>query len=130
LVRAFAIWLLIIFVESLHGTVRQLFLAPLVGDLPARRISFFSGMLLIFTITYLFINWIGTKSTKRLLSIGLLWMFLTAFFEFGLGIFIFGYTQERMLEDYDLSRGGLMAIGLIFMLFAPFLAARICSSKR
>jgi len=33
--RALAVWLLIVVAESIHGTLRQLFLAPLIGDLPA-----------------------------------------------------------------------------------------------
>lgn len=121
LVRAFSIWLLIIFAESVHGTLRQILLAPLVGDFPARRIAFFVGMLLIFLIAYFFIGWIRTENAKRLFAVGLLWMILTALFEFGLGFFVFNYSRERMLEDYDLSRGGLMGFGLVFMIFVPYL---------
>lgn len=66
LLRAFLVWLVIVFVESVHGTLRQLFLAPLVGDFPARRIAFFVGMLLIFLITWMFIHWIRAESFKSL----------------------------------------------------------------
>jgi hypothetical protein len=31
--KALAVLLVIIFAESVHGTLRQLFLAPLIGDL-------------------------------------------------------------------------------------------------
>jgi hypothetical protein len=34
--RSIAVWLVIIVVESIHGTLRELFLAPRIGDLPAR----------------------------------------------------------------------------------------------
>jgi hypothetical protein len=124
LIRGFAIWLLIIFVESIHGTLRQIFLAPLVGDFPARRIAFFVGLILIFLITYLFIRWVNAPSVKSLFAVGVVWMILTAMFEFGLGYFVLNYSWERMFEDYDLSRGGLMGFGLLFMAFAPYLAAR------
>ena len=46
-------------------------------------------------------------------------------FEFGLGHFVMNYSWEQMLKDYDVSRGGLMGFGLIFMLFAPWLAAKL-----
>lgn len=123
--RAFLVWLLIIFAESVHGTLRQIFLAPVVGDFPARRIAFFVGLLLIFLIAYLFIRWINAPSAKALFAVGLMWTLLTALFEFALGFFILGLSRERVLEDYDVSRGGLMGFGLIFMLFAPYLAARL-----
>lgn len=122
--RAFVVWLVIVFVESIHGTLRQLFLAPLVGDFPARRIAFFTGMLLIFLIAYFFIGWIRAENAKRLFVVGLMWAILMLSFEFGLGIFVLNYSRERILEDYDLARGGLMSFGIVFMMFAPSLAAK------
>jgi hypothetical protein len=123
--RAFAVWLIIIFAESVHGTLRQLLLAPLIGDFKARRIAFFVGMLIILAIAYLFIRWIDAPNTKSLFAVGLMWMILTACFEFGLGLFLLNYSWERMFEDYDVSRGGLMGFGLVFMFFAPSLAAKL-----
>jgi hypothetical protein len=32
------VWLIIVATESLHGTLRQLFLAPRIGAWPARRV--------------------------------------------------------------------------------------------
>jgi hypothetical protein len=129
LVRAFLVWLVIVVAESVHGTLRQLFLAPLVGDFPARRIAFFVGMLLIFLIAYFFIRWIDAPSVKSLFAIGLLWAILTLLFEFSSGFFVLGYSRERMFEDYDVSRGGMMGAGLLFMLFVPYLAARWRGTK-
>ena len=129
LLRAFAVWLLIIFAESVHGTLRQIFLAPLVGDFTARRIAFFVGMLLIFGIAYFFIRWICAENAKQLFAVGLMWMVLTTLFEFGLGRFVLNYSSERMFEDYDLSRGGLMGFGLLFMIFAPYFAEKLRGVK-
>ncbi len=117
------------FAESVHGTLRQLFLMPLVGDFTARRISFFIAVLLIFLITYFFIRWINAPTVKSLFGIGLMWMILMTLFEFGLGLFVMNYSWKRMLEDYDISRGGLMGFGLLFMIFAPWLAAKLRSRK-
>ena len=128
-VHGFVVWLAIVFVESVHGTLRQLFLAPLVGDFPARRIAFFVGMALIFLIAYLSIRWIRTENAKQLFAIGLMWAILTLLFEFGLGIFVLNYSRERMLEDYDVSRGGLMGFGILFMFFAPWLASKFRGAK-
>jgi hypothetical protein len=130
LMRGFTVWLLIIFAESIHGTIRQLLLAPVVGDFTARRISFFVAVLLIFLITYFSIRWINAPNVKSLFVIGLIWTVLMTLFEFGLGIFVMNYSWERMLEDYDLTRGGLMGFGLLFMFFAPFLAAKIRAFRK
>lgn len=129
LIKGFAVWLIIIFAESIHGTLRQLFLAPLIGDFPARRIAFFVALLIILGITNLFIRWINAPSVKSLFALGVIWMILMAVFEFGLGYFVLKYSWERIFEDYDLSHGGLMGFGLLFMVFAPYLANNLRERK-
>ena len=117
-------WLVIVFVESVHGTLRQLFLAPAIGDFTARRIAFFTGMLLIFLTAYLLVKWVAVPAAAALFAVGAMWAVLTLAFEFGIGYFVRGYTSERLLEDYDITRGGLMAFGIVFMAFVPYLAAK------
>lgn len=123
--RALLVWLVIIVAESVHGTLRTLYLAPAIGDFPARRVGVFIGTALIFLIALAFTRWIGAQTRQQLLGIGLLWVVLTVMFEFGLGRGVFHYDWSRMLSDYDLSRGGLMGFGLLAMFFIPVLAARV-----
>jgi hypothetical protein len=124
-VRAFVVWFVIILAESVHGTLRTLYLAPLIGDFPARRLGVFIGTLLIFLVALAFIRWINARQRTALIWIGLLWVVLTVLFEVGLGRGALGYDWDRILIDYDLSRGGLMGFGLLAMLFIPLLAARL-----
>lgn len=121
--RALAAWLLIVVAESIHGTLRQLFVAPVIGDLPARQIGVPIGCAIIFAIAWLCIRWIGARTLAQQLKVGFVWVVLIAAFEFGLGTGL-GYTRERMLADYNLAAGGFMGFGLLFLLFAPALAAR------
>ena len=110
LIRAFAVWLVLMAAEVLHGTVRSLFLVPVVGDFRSRQIGVFTGLLLILGLTYLFIRWLRAGTTARLLAVGLLWLVLTVLFEFSFGRLVLGLPWERITEDYDLSfsRGGLI----------------------
>lgn len=124
LLRGFVVWLVIIGAETVHGILRQVFIAPIVGDFPARRMAFYSGMLIIFAIAYLFVRWINAANTRELFAVGLLWLILTATFEIGLG-YLLGYPRERIFEDYDVRRGGLMGFGMLFLLFAPWAADRL-----
>ncbi len=125
LLRGCAVWCVIIVAESLHGTAREIWLKPLVGDFRARQLAFFSGMVLILTIALLFVRWLHTESKRQLLNIGMLWLLLTLAFEFALGLFVLGDSWGRMLENYNLLRGGLMGLGLVWLLFAPLLAVRL-----
>ena len=78
---------------------------------------------LIFAVAYFFIRWITARTTLQLLGVGLLWVVLTVLFEIGLGRLVLGLPWERITEDYDVTRGGFMGVGLLFMAAAPWLAA-------
>ena len=119
LIRAFLVWLVIITVETVHGILRGVLLVPIVGDLPARQIGVLIGSLLIFAVAYLFIRWIAVKTKLQFLAVGLLWVLLTVIFEVVLGRLVLGLSWTRITEDYDLSQGGLLGLGLLFMAAAP-----------
>jgi hypothetical protein len=120
--RALVVWLVIILAETVHGVLRELFLAPLVGDLPARQFGVAVGSLLVFAIALLFSRWLGARTLRAQLAVGLVWVGLTVAFEIALGSLL-GLPRERMLADYDFARGGFLGVGLLFMLLAPALAA-------
>ena len=122
--RALAVWLLIVVAESIHGTLRVLFLQPLVGDFPARRLAVFSGMAIIFAISWLGVRWIGARGSRQWLAVGAAWVALIVAFEVGLGRLVMHLSWDRILEDYDPSRGGLMLLGLAAMGLSPWAVAR------
>ena len=124
--RAIAIWLLIVVAESVHGVIRQLFIAPILGDLPARQLGVFIGSVLILLISWLTARWLNAATLKSQLSVGVLWVVLIVLFELSLGAAL-GYSRARMLSEYNMAQGGLMGFGLLFLLFAPTLGARLCA---
>lgn len=123
LLRALLVWLAVIAAETVHGVLRGLLLVPLVGDLRARQIGVPIGSLIVLAVASLSVRWIAAGTTLRLLGVGLLWVVLTVLFEVGLGRFVLGLTWERIAEDYDHTRGGFLAFGLLVMAVSPVLAA-------
>jgi hypothetical protein len=130
LLRAAPVWLVIIAAETVHGVLRGLLLVPLVGDLPARQLGVPVGSLLVFAVAYLGIRWVGVRSNLGLLGVGLLWAVRTTLFEVGLGRLALGLPWDRITEDYDPARGGLLGFGLLFMAVSPILAARVRGESR
>ena len=122
--RSFAVWLLMMAIETIHGVLRNRLLAPLVGDFRARQIGVFIGSALILGVAALTIGWIRPTSERSLLAIGALWLALTLAFEFGLGRTL-GRPWDAMLADYDLSHGGLLSIGMVVLALSPWIAVRI-----
>lgn len=124
LLRASLVWLVIIAVETVHGILRTLLLVPMMGDFPARQISVFTGSLLIFGVTLFFINWIAARTRLRLLIVGTIWVLLTILFEITLGRLVLDLSWDRITEDYNITHGGFLVFGLLFMAVSPLLATR------
>jgi hypothetical protein len=123
--RAFAIWLLIIGVEIVHGVLRTFYLAPYVGDFQARQIGVFTGSLLILAIAYLGVRWLRASTDAALLCVGPIWLALTLVFEFTFGPWVLGRPWDDLLLDFKIWRGGFFALGLLFLTLAPLLASRL-----
>ena len=123
LARAIGIWLTLIAVESIHGVMRRLFLEPKLGDLRARQVSVFTGAVLIMLVFWFTLKWLGPQPVRRWWTFGLLWLALTLVFESGLGRAT-GMSWDRILSDFDPSRGGLLALGMLVILVGPRLLAQ------
>lgn len=123
--KAVLIWLLIMAVESVNGICRELFVKPLTGEREARVISFLIALVLIMVVTWLTIRWIGAKTVRGLLAIGLMWAVLTVLFEGLIVRPLTGVSWERFLADYNLFEGNLMSLGLLYLILTPLIAAKL-----
>jgi hypothetical protein len=122
--RGLVIWLLIMAIESVLGTLRMLFLVPLVGDKTADRIGWPVGLILVVFVTWVFARWIGLTRATSLLALGALWAVLTFFFEISVG-FLRGFDWPHIVSEIDPTRGGLLIYSLIVMLVAPLIATKL-----
>jgi hypothetical protein len=122
--RATLVWMLLMLTETVHGTVREIFIAPVLGDLRARQLGVLIGSALIWLIAWATARWMGAMTQETQLLVGVYWAALTLTFETLLGRAL-GLTWPRIFSDYDLARGGFMVLGILFMVFAPLLAARL-----
>ncbi len=113
--RALAVWLIIIAVETVHGILRTLLLAPVIGDFRARQVGVLIGSILILIITFFLIKWLDLQTVRTLMTVGFLWVALTVLFEIVLGLVFLGLDWNRILSDYDIRQGGLMSFGLLLL---------------
>lgn len=123
LVRALAVWLLLMTAESVQGTLRHLFSSGETVFL-IRQISVLTGALVIFAITWFCMRWMDLRTTRSALAVGGIWVVLTLAFDFGLGRAT-GVRWREMLDDYDLLHGGLMPLGLLAMGLTPWAVRKL-----
>jgi hypothetical protein len=117
--------LAIIAVETVHGVARAVVLTPYVGDLRSRQISVFTGSLLILWIAIATVQWRRAIDISSQLFTGLLWLLLTVGFEVCLGYYVLGLPWQRLVADYDVTRGGFLPVGLAVLVLSPVIAARV-----
>jgi hypothetical protein len=120
-----AAWGLVAVVEIVHGAVRRALLVPRLGVWRSSQIGAGVGAALALGVALLTVRWIGARTTRAWLGVGLLWLGLMLAFEILAGRWLAGLSWERILSDYDLARGGLLGPGMILLALSPLLAARI-----
>ena len=127
--RSLTIWLILICAEIFHGILRAMVLVPIVGEFRSNQIGVFTGSAIILLIAYFTIRWIGPNRPWELLLVGFNWLVLTVAFEVLFGRFVVGLSWERIGSDYNVLNGGLMPLGLLFLLFSPMIASKLSRNR-
>ena len=81
-------------------------------------------LLLQFIVIYFFIKKSSITRMKELISIGLLWFFLTIAFEFIFGHYVMNHTWEKLFADYNFLKGRLWILVLLNNLIAPLVCGK------
>ncbi|HYQ88492.1 MAG TPA: hypothetical protein VEU09_02575 [Candidatus Binatia bacterium] len=123
ILRALDVWFILLVLAVANGTFRTAILIPRVGERAGHIISTILLSLLILATAWLTIGWIHPATFYAAVLIGIVWLGLTVLFEFGAGHFVFHQPWERLIADYDLTKGRIWVLVLIVTVKAPALAA-------
>lgn len=124
ILKCLVIWLVIALAETLHGIARVKFLNRRLGNKRARQITVVTGSAIIIGIAWVLVPWIGITTVAESLAIGGFWVVLMIAFDFGIGRFVFRMKWKRIAADFNPSRGGYLAFGMLALLLAPLIAAK------
>jgi hypothetical protein len=124
LVRAAVVWLLLLFLAILNGTVRETVLNPQLGPEAGHIVStvLLSGLIVL--VAWVAVPWIGPETSRLAFAVGVLWLGLTLAFEFGAGHWLFRRSWAELLVDYNLASGRIWPLVLVATLLAPILAGK------
>ncbi len=116
-------WLLFAALAVGLGTLRVLYLQPLVGEGAAHVLGTLFGCALFLALISRFVRWTGVHRKPRLVALGLFWALAAIAFEFGFGRFVRGLSWQVLLADYNLLAGRVWVLVLLTLYFGPRLAA-------
>jgi len=126
LLRATAIWFVLLLTAVGNGAVRETLLIPRVGDWLGHVVSTLMLAVLIVVIATAAMGWIGPTASE-VFTLGLFWLALTIAFEFLAGHSLFHTPWERLFQDYNVAAGRIWLLVLVATLLAPVIAMRLRS---
>jgi len=126
LLRAMAIWLLLLVTAIALAGFREGVLTPRVGP----EASHLLGTALVVAVMAIVIGvslpWVVPElGVRTLWTLGVAWTVLTVAFEFLFGHFVMGHPWSRLLHDYNLLAGRVWLLVLLTTLLAPVLLGRL-----
>ena len=122
--RGLLVLLLIMALETIHGIMRGLFLAPRFGDKLSSQLGWPVAAMLVFAVTYLLIGWTRVTGTAALRRLGAAWAVLTFLFECGISL-LRGLDGPRIWAEINPHDGGLMLYSLAVIFVSPLVADRL-----
>ena len=123
--RALAVWFILMALAIVNGVFRNSVITPRLGEHAGHVVSTTVLCLVIVIVAMLTIRWMGPGTNRDALFLGLFWMALTVGFEFLAGHYAFGHSWEKLLADYNVSRGRVWLLVLVVTLFAPRIAVAL-----
>jgi hypothetical protein len=112
-------WLGMPLVAILNAVIREKVYKNTVGELAAHQLSTVTLIILIGIYTWLVsLGW-KLESVAQALIVGVIWLVLTISFEFGFGRLVMKHTWERLFNDYNVLKGRIWILVLVWTLLAP-----------
>ena len=120
-VRIIALCIALASTETLHGIVRNVFLAPRIGKTLATKLSIVSGTLLAFLVCYLLVPDIGLSGFLPHLYLGMVVAAFMAAFDIAFGKPVPRFKWRRIWQDFNPASGNYLSFGLLALVFIPSL---------
>ncbi|MBI5015340.1 MAG: hypothetical protein HZB55_07590 [Deltaproteobacteria bacterium] len=125
IVRVACLFVLVAAAETLNGIARTMVLNRRLGVRKAKRVSLASALLLCLAICYGVVPGLGLTTDAGLLALGVSLSAFMLLFDVLLTRYVARASLSAVLDDLNLMKGNLLALGLVAMAFCPLIASKI-----
>jgi hypothetical protein len=109
----------------LNGAIREKAYGQFMRELSAHQLSSFTGLVLFGVYIWVLTGLFRIESSRQALLIGGMWLIMTVVFEFIFGHFVMGHPLNKLFNDYNILKGRVWSLVLIWTAVAPYLFYRI-----
>ncbi len=114
------LWIGLLLLAIINGAIRDFTYLKTFGEHRAHQISTIKLLLLISAYCYFVFGYWKISSESEAILIGIMWLFLTLAFEFLFGHFVARQSWEKLFANYNISRGRLWILILIWTAIVPY----------
>ena len=122
-----ACWIGMVVLAILNGIMRESLYKQYMHELTAHQVSTLILLILVGIYVWFLTGLRALESAKQALLIGVMWCVMTVVFEFVFGHYVAGHTWSKLFQDYNLVKGRLWSLVLIWTTIAPYIYYRIRS---
>jgi hypothetical protein len=109
------------FIAILNALIREKVFTRFTGEPVSHQISTLTLMVWMTLYTWLIFSHLLINTARQAWIAGLTWLILTLLFEFFAGHYVFKNPWKRILNDYNLSKGRVWGIFVIYITCLPYL---------
>jgi hypothetical protein len=113
------LWVGLLFLAIINGALRDFTYLKTLGEHRAHQLSTILLLLLISVYSYFVFGCWNLGSEREAILVGILWLTLTLAFEFLFGHFVAKNSWEKLLIDYNIFKGRLWILILIWTAIVP-----------
>ncbi len=118
-------WLGMVVLAIGNGVLREKLYTQYLSELAAHQVSTLTAIVLFGIYIYVLTGVFQIQSAHQAIMIGSVWLLMTIVFEFVFGHYVAGHAWPKLLLDYNLRRGRVWILVLIWVLIAPYIAFHI-----
>jgi hypothetical protein len=125
MLRYVLIWFALLVVAVANGALRQGTFGKVLPELRAHQLSTLIGSVAIGVVVWIVVQVWPPTSEGEAVRIGLVWVCLTVAFETFMGTVLLRQPIRRVLSDYDVTRGRVWPLFLVWLAIAPWLFLKL-----
>ena len=118
-------WLGMVIVAIANGIAREKLYGQSMSELSAHQLSTLIAIMLlgiyVFVLTLVF----PIQSARQAFTISGIWITMTVIFEFVFGHFVAGHSWTTLFTDYNIFKGRVWVLVLIWTFIAPYVFYRL-----
>jgi hypothetical protein len=120
-------WIGMVILAILNGAVREKTYGPFMRELSAHQLSTLIGLILFGLYIWVLTGIYRIESSSQAFVIGGMWLIMTILFEFIFGHFVMGHPWRKLFHDYNIVKGRVWLLVLIWTAVAPYVCYRVRS---